>query len=210
MRDPRYARTRENMQEFRTSVKAGKLLRDAIRPLLMSAKDTRVTPRLVQTLFSIAKEDGTNPRGMRSPAKGLASAEGKMLLKSFSFNNAAPLTSILNKTYELDTATGTITIVDLVPLNDLVIPGGATHVSFNGAMLKIDFDSRIYDCKMTNVQNMTINSTPSSINLLPPNLPSGNGVILYFLKIEFFQEINAIQYPLMNGDYNSLAVIEVV
>ena len=210
LNDPRYARTRENMQEFSSSAKACKLLRDAISPLLSSAKDSGVNARLLKIMSAILKEDSTNMRGWRSPANGLLNATGKMMLKSFNFNIASPLSSILNKAFELDQTTGVISINDLVPMNNLSVPVGATHVGFSGAMLKIDFETRIYDCKLTNVQNIMINSVPSTITLTPANIPIGNGITICFLKIEFFQEINTIQYSLRNGAFNSLAVIEIV
>jgi hypothetical protein len=36
------------------------------------------------------------------------------------------------------------------------------------------------------------------------------GIHVFVLLIEFFKEVNGIQYSLKNGGYNSLAVIEVV
>lgn len=207
MHDPRFARTRENMQEFRTAAKAGKLLREAIRPLLITARDSRVTSRLTQVMSRIAKEDKMSLRGMRLPALGLSSADGKALLKTFDFNNAAPLRNILYKPYTLNSTTGEVTIANLIPVNDLAIPEGATHINFSGGMLNIDFATGSYDLQLTNVQNIVIDLTPISISLIPIAIPSSTGEKMSFLKIEFFQEVNANQYPLRSGAHNSLSVI---
>ena len=40
-------------------------------------------------------------------------------------------------------------------------------------------------------------------------VPTGTGIKFFLLKMEFFQQVNALQYPLKNGAFNSLKVIEV-
>ncbi len=40
-------------------------------------------------------------------------------------------------------------------------------------------------------------------------VPTGTGTKFFLLKMEFFQQVNALQYPLKNGAFNSLKVIEV-
>jgi len=50
-RDPAFIRTRENGAEFGSSASAGKLMRDALRPLIMRAADGRVTSRLTKVMM---------------------------------------------------------------------------------------------------------------------------------------------------------------
>lgn len=209
MRDPRFERTRENIAEFKQAANAGKLLRDSIVPLLMTARDSRVTSRLTKIMIGVCKNDTVSFRGERNPAFGLNSDEGKALLKSFNFNLASPLNAILFKAFALDPATGKITIENLVPNEDMAIPVGATHISLSGAMLNIDFETGIYSFKMTNVQNIATGMTPTSIALVPTEIPSGSGAMMYFLKIAFFQEVNGKQYSLRNGAFNSLELVEI-
>jgi hypothetical protein len=45
--------------------------------------------------------------------------------------------------------------------------------------------------------------------LTPAASPAGAGTDLYLLQIEFFQEVNGVQYTLKNGAYNSLSIVEV-
>jgi hypothetical protein len=40
-------------------------------------------------------------------------------------------------------------------------------------------------------------------------VPAGTGTKVFLLKLEFFQMVNAVQYPLKNGAFNSLKIIEV-
>jgi len=46
--------------------------------------------------------------------------------------------------------------------------------------------------------------------LTPAAVPVGTGQAFYFLKVAFFQEINGTQYPLNNGAFNALQLIEVL
>ena len=110
----------------------------------------------------------------------------------------------------MDTATGEIEISDFVPLQNLVSPEGATHVSFTSGFLNLDFSTNDKDLQLSTVFNTAINGSSTSITLTPAGVPTGSGNQLYFLKIAFFQEVNAVQYPLNNGAFNALQLIEVL
>jgi hypothetical protein len=45
--------------------------------------------------------------------------------------------------------------------------------------------------------------------LTPAGTPAVPGIKMVLVKIEFFQEINGVQYTLKNGAYNALRVSEV-
>lgn len=208
--DPAFARTRENGSEFGASASSGKLLRDALRTMIASASDNRITSRLTQIMSQIKNLDSTSVRGERSVDVGIATPEGKALLQDFNFNDKAILGAILYKPYTVTTATGVISIANLVPDVDIAAPSGTTHVSLKGAFAIVDFDLGTSDVKFTNVENIPLDNTSSSVTLTPTAVPTGTGTKLYLLQIEFFQEVNAVQYSLNNGAYNSLAIIEVV
>lgn len=208
--DPAFARTRENGSEFGSSATAGKLLRDAVRNMVATASDNRVTSRVTQIMTQIKNLDTTSLRGERSVDVGIATAEGKALLKGFNFNDKAILGAILYKPYAVNTTTGVISIADLVPVNDIAVPSGTTHVSMKGAFAIVDFDAGTSDVGYTNITNLPIDGTSTAVTLTPASVPTGTGTKLYLLQIEFFQEVNAVQYSLNNGAYNALAIIEVV
>lgn len=206
--DPNFIRTRENNQEFGRAGLAGKLLRDSLRILIMTASDRLVTSRTVTKMFEIMKLDTTSARGERSPAVALETAEGKALLKGFDFNEKSMLKAILYKAYTVDTATGEIVIQALKPKTDIAFPAGATHISINGAMAVVNFATNEYDVQQTNVVNGPINNASLNVTLTPSEVPAGAGTKLYLLRIEFYQLVNGQQYPLRNGAFNSLAIIE--
>ncbi len=208
--DPAFARTRENGSEFGHCATSGKILRRAIINLIADAKDNRVTSRLTQAMSKVKNSDITSVRGQRQVAIGLATPEGRAHLVGFDFNNNAQLSSVLRSDFTLDSTTGEVNIVDLTPNHDLGIPGGATHVSFSAGFLNLDFSSGDKELQVSPIVNLPINGIASTVTLTPPTVPSGTGNQFYFLKVAFFQEVNSIQYPLNNGAFNALQLIEVL
>jgi hypothetical protein len=207
--DPAFARTRENNAEFGAAGTAGKLLRDALRNLMMNASDTLVTSRVTQLMYNEMKLDATSVRGARKPANGLALVTGKALLKGFNFNASSLLSGVLYKPYTVNTTTGVMVITGLVPQTDIAFPQGATHLSITGGMGNINFATGVIDVKLTNVQNLALNAAASTVTLTPTAVAAGTGIKVQLMKIEFFQLMNGVQYPLKNGAFNALAIVEV-
>lgn len=207
--DPAFVRTRENNSEFGNSATAGKLLRDSIRTMMQKASDGRVTSRLTKVMSQIKNLDVTSLRGERNVGIGIADPAAKALLKGFNFNNRAILGSVLFKSFTVAPATGEIEILNLIPINDLTIPQGTTHVSFKGAWAKIDFVAGTASVEESNVVNLPVDGTQTTVTLTPAAAPAGAGTDIYFLTLEFFQEVNGVQYSLKNGAYNVLNIVEV-
>jgi hypothetical protein len=207
--DANFKRTRENNSEFGSAASAGKLLRKAVRTLMLTASDNRVTSRVTQAMSIIKNYDTTSLRGARSVSVGIANASAKLALKDFNFNMNAVLNSILHKQYTVNTTNGHIDITGLVPLNDISNPNGATHLSIKGAWAKIDFAGNTTDIEFTNSVNLAINTTSTNINLVPTAVPTGSGISFFLLAVEFFQQVNGVQYVLNNGQYNALSIVAV-
>lgn len=208
--DPNFVRTRENNSEFTTSAGAGKMLRLALGSLIFKAKDSKMTSRLVKTMSDVKRYDTTSSRGQRQVYNGLGTPDGKLMLNGFDFNINAPLNTVLFSIYELDSATGVVTIPGLVPQEQIRYPEGATHVSFQSAVLAIDFETEASELVLSNIENVPVNLTPTSVTLTPPSVPTTTGVTLFLLGVSFFQEFNGVQYSLKNEEYSVLQVIEVV
>jgi hypothetical protein len=153
--------------------------------------------------------DTTSARGDRTVAIGIDTQEGQALLKNFNFNVHAVLGSVLNNPYSVDTATGIISVPDLIPINEVAYPAGATNVSLLGAYAVVDFDSGISDVSYTNVEDLPLDGTSTSITLTPTTTPTGGGTKFFLLGIIFYQEVNGVQYSLNNGSFNALSIIEV-
>lgn len=208
--DPAFIRTRENNSEFGNSASGGKLLRRAVIDLMADAKDSKVSSRLTQRMSRVKNLDLTSARGERKVEVGILSSEGKMVLKEFNFNRYAILSAVLLSDYNLDTVTGEIVIDNFVPQQRLAIPEGSTHVALISGFLNLDFTTGEKDLQLSNVVNLPINGTATTVTLTPAAAPVGTGQSFYLLKVAFFQQINGIQYSLNNGSFNALQLLEVL
>ncbi|MGX1022877.1 hypothetical protein [Psychroflexus sp. MBR-150] len=207
--DPAFVRTRENGAEFGASASSGKLLRTSVRNLLMRAKDNRVVSRLTQAMTKVKNFDTTSVRGERKVSLGLATPEGKEILKGFNFNNRAIMDSILFSPLSVDNVTGEVTLTNLNPANDIDFPSGATHVSLTSGFAKIDFDTGENAIELSSTVNLPIDNTTATQTLVPAGVPTGSGNDFMLLLVEFFQEVNGNQYILKNGAFNVLSIVEI-
>ncbi len=208
---PKFQRTRENAQEFGMAGTSGKMLRDSIRSFMKNNCDGKVTSRLTQVMSYILKEDKTSTRGNRNVATGIKTDIGKNFLLDFNFNINSLLGNVLYKPVELDAATGKITITDLIPINEIEGPQGATHVTIKSAFVSIDFNTGKADVKYSVPDNLQLDTTISTVTLQPAEVPviTTDTTTMHLLALEFYQEMNGVQYSLKNGAYNCLQIIEV-
>ena len=210
MNDPAFIRTRENIAEFGKTAQSGKLIRTSIGTMLNRAKDARMTSRMLGILSKVRQLDSNSARGARSVDEGISTPNGKQLFKGFDFNNRAALQTVLRAPFNLNTSTGVVTIANFVPLDQLQVPEGATHASFRSAFINLDFQTGMFDTQYSPVVNIVLNMNITTIMLTPLAIPSGSGTKFYLLLIEFFQEVNGVQYSLQNGAYNVLNLIDIV
>ncbi len=185
-------------------------MRLALGSLVFKAKDSRLTSRLLQLMSRVKNLDTVSARGKRNVGVGVGTADGKQLLKGFDFNANAPLSGVLFSPFELNVVTGITSIASIITAEQLQFPQGATHVSFQSAVLALDFDTEVSELAYSNIENLLIDLNPTSINLTPTSMPSGTGLQLFLLMLSFYQEVNGIQYSLKNEEYNVLNVVEVV
>ena len=107
--DPAFQRTRENGSEFGRAGKAGKILRTALRAVLINSADGRMVSRLTQQMIKVIQADAVSVRGLRNVLDGEAE-----LLAGFEFNIRGKLGTSLFAPFvaSIDRVTGAI-IVDL-------------------------------------------------------------------------------------------------
>lgn len=207
--DPAFIRTRENGAEFGASAKAGKIVRDVLRPLLMLASDNRITSRMTKVMTEVKNLDATSSRGKRGVAGGINHPSARELLKGFNFNERSNLGTVLAKPLSVSTSTGEVSISELVPLNDIDFPAGATHFTLQSGWAKIDFATGVSDLQLSAATSLLIDETEQNITLTPSSAPSGAGINVFVLCISFYQELNGNQYPLKNGAFNALSIVEI-
>ncbi len=207
--DIAFQRTRENASEFGRAGKAVKLLRTAIRTLLINAKDRRVTSRLMVEMMKVVKADATSNRGLRNVVDGEAE-----LLQGFEFNVGAVLSATLFAQYTaaINRVTGLldVNIPSFIPVTDLVAPAGATHFKIVSAGAEVDFEAGKYVEKNTSTGVLPWDANPTAAIPLSNAVTAGSTHPLFlFLGIQFYQQVNGTNYPLKNGAYNALSLVKV-
>ena len=208
--DPAFKRTRENGMEFAESAHAGKLMRTAVGTMLFHAKDRRLSSRLLGIMAQIKNLDTISIRGERKVSEGLGTVEGRLLLKGFDFNAQAALGSVLYVPVVLDISTGKVTVTDFIPGEQIMFPQGATHFSMQCGFVNLDFATGVFETTYSPVENHLLDTTPTTFTMTPSAPATGSGTAIYVLLIEFFQQVNGVQYPLNNGAYNVLNILDVV
>ena len=209
LNDPSYARTRENGAEFGGSASSGKLLRNALGTLLFNAKDAKLSSRLMKVMSDVKNLDAVSVRGERNVAVGIQTDAGKLALKGFDFNARAALNSVLYCPFSLNEVTGAIELVNFNAKMQLRAPEGASHFTMQNAVLLIDFETGLSAIEYSNLVSNELQATNLNIVLAPTAFPTGDGVPMYFMLIEFFKRMNGLDYPLNNGAYNVLNLVRV-
>jgi hypothetical protein len=207
--DDAFVRTRENASEFGRAGKAVKLFRTAIRTLLQNAKDRRSSSRLVKEMMRVIKADATSTRGMRNVVDGEAE-----LLQGFEFNSNAVVSSTLFAQYTptINRVNGLleISIPSFIPINDLVVPEGATHFKIVSAGAEIDFEAGTYVESNTASAVLPWNGVATAaLNLSNAVNANSTHPLFLLLGIQFFQQVNGVNYALKNGAFNPLSLVKV-
>ena len=207
--DPAFQRTRENGSEFGRAGKAGKTLRTALRTLLLNSADSRMVSRLTQRMVKVIQADLTNERGLRNVIDGEAE-----LLVGFEFNIGGKLGTTLFAPFVggIDRVTGAIN-VDLesfIPANMIAAPSGTTHFKITSAGAEIDFEAEVFVTTNSETAilpwDMTSTVAISHLNAVTPN---STKPLFLAVGVEFYQQVNGRMYPLKNGSYNPLALVQV-
>lgn len=207
--DPAFQRTRENGAEFGRAGSGSKVLRTAFRQLLQHSADRLMTSRLTRSMLTVIKADATNERGQRNIIDGEAE-----LLQGFEFNTRGKLTATLYAPYTtgIDRTAGTlvVTIPSFVPGNMIQAPAGTTHFKIVSAGAAIDFENKTYEVQQQETANLPWDATATSaISLDHSVTPNSTRPLFLVLGIEFLQEVNGNVYPLKNGAFNALSLVQV-
>jgi hypothetical protein len=207
--DPAFQRTRENGSEFGRAGKAGKLLRTALRPLLINSADSRMVSRLTQAMVKVIQADTVSERGLRNVIDGEAE-----LLLGFEFNIRGKLGTSLYAPFlaAIDRAAGEITvdIASFVPLNMIAAPSGTTHFKIISGGAEVDFEAETYVVDTSETAILPWDATATAaINHTNAVTANSTKPLFLALGIEFYQETNGQMYPLKNGAFNPLSIAKV-
>lgn len=207
--DPAFERTRENGAEFGRAGAAGKLLRSAIRNLIINSSDGRMASRLTREMVKVIQADATNARGQRNVIDGEAE-----LLLGFEFNENGKLTRTFFAPYvpAIDRVAGnlSINIPAFIPGNMIAAPLGATHYKLTSAGVEIDFENGVYVINSAQTAEIVLGpQNEGAVVLNNAVTPASTKPLFLVFGIEFYQLVNAQMYPLKNGAFNALALVAI-
>ncbi|WP_445452470.1 hypothetical protein [Flavobacterium sp. 25HG05S-40] len=207
--DPAFQRTRENGSEFGRAGKAGKLLRTALRPLLINSADGRMVSRLTQAMVKVIQADLVSDRGLRNVIDGEAE-----LLFGFEFNIRGKLGTSLFAPFvaTIDRVAGEISvdIASFIPANMIAAPSGTTHFKIISGGAEVDFEAETFVVATSETAILPWDATPTAlINQVNAVTAASTKPLFLALGVEFYQQINGTMYPLKNGAFNPLSVAKV-
>lgn len=208
--DDGFAETRLNNAEFGHIAKMGKLLRNGIKPFIKASADSEVVFRMTKLMSQVRNLDVTHEKGGRTVETGISTLGGKEILKGFEFNQKAPMGVVMVKPFNLNPATGVVTIPGLMAKADLESPDGATHVRFQSAWMKVDFGSGNSETEYSNDALIPLNSVAGDVMLTPVAVPAGAGTSFFVLAIRFVNITNGFEHPLKNKSFNAMKIVDVV
>lgn len=207
--DPVFVRTRENNTEFGRAGKAGKIMRTAFRNVLQNSRDSKIASRLTKEMMKVIKADATSTRGMRNVIDGEAA-----LLEGFDFNSNASLGNTLFAPYtaNINRVTGllSITVDSFIASRDIEAPNGTTHFKIVSAGSEIDFENENFNTVVSGTAVLPLNEDTIGALTLSHNLAANSTHPLFvILGIQFYQQVNGVDYPLKNGAFNALKMVKV-
>ncbi|MFY0653025.1 MAG: hypothetical protein JXQ96_13370 [Cyclobacteriaceae bacterium] len=202
--DPAFQRTRENGSEFGRAGSSGRIIRNALRLLIQNASDPRVTSRLTKEVLKVIKSDSSNARGERDLS----------ILEGFDFNVNGKLSTTMFAAYStaVDRAAGslTVSVPAFIPGNTIAFPQGATHMKVLVGAAEIDFENESFQFGQAESPEIVLGQGEVAQLDLVTNVTANTELDLFLvLGLDFLQEVNGVMYPMKNGSYNPLTIVEV-
>jgi len=101
-------------------------------------------------------------------------------------------------------------VESFIPANMIAAPGGTSHFKIISAGTEIDFEAEVFVTSTSETAILPWDMVPtvaiSQLNMITPN---STRPLFLALGVEFYQEVNGRMYPLKNGSYNPLALVQV-
>jgi hypothetical protein len=201
-----YARTRENASQFGYCSRVGKALRVALFPFVAQIRTPYLHNHVVSLFQQILKFDSVSLRGAKTLLFGLATDEGRALLRSFEFNKELSFKTVFPVPYTVSLAEGKF-VVPVFKMSQVSFPAGATHIGLQFMMLRFDFETLDYRLQRTEVCYLAKADGEASCELVA-NAVGGSGSLLGLVFASFYQETNGEKYA-FEGCTLSMVEVEV-
>lgn len=209
--DPRFLRTKENSQEFGRAILAGKKLRRQLREVLEQGSDRGFSNRLTSRMLKVLHADEINLRGERQVlSSNLKMLQGMDCNIKSRFDDVFLLA--VNPSYDRESGEALFDIPAFMARSKIARLDGATHVQVQLVLAEYDsVDPDIDGVVIGRSAYIDILSSEESLGeLIELSLVASEGSAVFVLMgLSYFQEVNNAYYPLANGQYNALSIVEV-
>lgn len=210
-KDPKFARSRENSNEFGHASHMAKCIRNATRMALGELHDlfhdATLVNRLTKRVNGIVKADTQNQRGARS-----MQPENLSLLTGFSLNDQAALKDVffipLDPTYDRSQGMLSISIADFDPKAAMDLSAATNFVQFHALAMILDTETE--DISTEIAQSTMLPSYKRIEGLsLSLQLPLQELPVLLFFGVSFYGKLAGYPVPLIQPMRNAMDVIKV-
>jgi hypothetical protein len=203
--DPNFIRTRENGREFGRAGKAGKVFRTAFTSLIPKA-DGKLTGRTLKVMMACIKADLVSARGERVLQTAALPA-----LAGFEFNKYSNLSTTLKVPLgaSVDRGSGVVDVIipSFEPEKLVAAPAGATHFKIVSRGAAIDFASETHEAGTASTGSLPLNSPVAASTLSVQLSAALTAPIFIALGVQFYQNVNGVDYSLNTGSSDALAII---
>jgi len=104
----------------------------------------------------------------------------------------------------------TVDVAAFVPANMIAAPTGTTHFKIISAGAEVDFEAETFVVENSETAILPWNAAPTvAINQVNTVTPNSTKPLFLAVGLEFYQEVNGQMYPLKNGAFNPLAIVQV-
>ena len=209
LKDPKFARTRENMTQFALIANDLKLFNKAISTLRNHVGGKVRTAELNSLLHKVASLDTVSVRGNKQVAIGFREERGIQMFRDLQLAKQS-VSFFLAEELEVDRTTGIITSEEFVPSSQLFHLPSATHFEFKSGVVAVDFEGKTHAAAYSDASLHPIDDTPVTLSLDPGGLPSAGVNPVYFVLISlvYYMEDNGVLYPLKSTNSICLDIID--
>lgn len=210
-KDPKYARSRENANEFGAVTQLGKLIRIALKEVLPKSNNLDVCNGLTAVLRKVMCCDEVVERGNRSLKNGFETAGGRALFAGHDFNPNGLFRNVFKGNYCFDSSSKLMQIAPFDTANAFVFPEGANCVGLRMGILRFNFVTTVSAFfKLTDWSLFRLESgITEGFQMGIEDFPDGEGVLFFLLELSFFVEYEGSFVPYPKDDTKVVTVLGV-
>lgn len=209
LNDPKFARTRENMEQFKIVAADLKIFTKAIANLKSKVSGKVKLGPLSSLFYKVAQLDNTSQRGNKQISIGIKQEQGIAMFRARPLTTAS-VGNILNVPLQINRTTAEVSSEEFIPQTQMNYPKTATHFEMQSAVVAINFTTKVAEVSYSTPLIAAIDDNPISLSLEPSTLPDLGEDTTYFvmLVVLYFQQDNGNLYQLNASNFVSLDILD--